>query len=142
MIERRAFGESLAGVFAEHLVRAATVDGAAASQQGTTQFTATFIEYGGNVYQILGLAPEAVYSQLRGALQQPAQSFERLTNARYLNRQPSRLDITTVPRATSIQTLLSSRTLPLGVTAEEVAIMNQVTLTETLASGTRVKLPQ
>ena len=121
---------------------AATVDGAAASQQGTTQFTATFIEYGGNVYQILGLAPEAVYNQLRGALQQPAQSFERLTNARYLNRQPSRLDVTTVPRATSIQTLLSSRTLPLGVTAEEVAIMNQVTLTETLASGTRVKLPQ
>ncbi|HEX8386896.1 MAG TPA: hypothetical protein VF576_11975, partial [Rubricoccaceae bacterium] len=122
--------------------RSYLVEGAATGQQGTLQFTAAFIEYGGNVYQLLGLAPQASYAQVRSQLQQSIQSFERLTEARYLNRQATRLDVTTTSRSASIQTLLSGRALPSGVTAEEVAIMNQVSLTEALPSGTTVKLPQ
>lgn len=122
--------------------RAYTLVGAATTQQGTIQFTAGFIEYGGNVYQLIGLAPQASFGQLRGAFEQSIQSFERLTEARYLNREATRLDVTTTNRSASIQSLLSGRTLPAGVTAEEVAIMNQVNLGETLPSGTTVKLPQ
>lgn len=121
---------------------AATVEGAAASQQGTIQFSTTFIEYGGNVYQITGLTSPNAYSQYRNAFQQTAQSFQRLTEARYLNRQPSRLDVTTISRSATIQSLLSGKTLPTGVTAEDIAIMNQVELTQTLPSGTTVKLPR
>ena len=122
--------------------RAATVDGTVAQQQGALQFTAAFIEYGDNVYQLLGLAPQASFSQSQRAMEQSLQSFERLTESRYLNRAPVRLDFTTTRRSASIQSLLSGRTLPTGLTAEEVAIMNQVTLTESIPSGTRVKLPE
>ena len=94
------------------------------------------------MYQLLGLAPQASFSQYQRAMQQSIQSFARLTESRYLNRAPVRLDVTTVGRSASIQSLLSGRTLPVGLTAEEVAIMNQVTLTESLPSGTRVKLPE
>jgi predicted Zn-dependent protease len=122
--------------------RSAVVEGSATTQQGTLQFTAAFIEYGGNVYQLIGIAPQASYAQVRGALQQSIQSFERLTESRYLNRQPSRLDVITTSRSASIQSLLSGRTLPGGVTAEDVAIMNQVNLGDPIPSGTAVKLPQ
>ena len=122
--------------------RAALLEGAAATQQATIQFTAAFIEYGGNVYQLVGLAPQASFGGLQSAMQRSIQSFDNLTEARYLNRQPSRLDVTTLSRAGTIQSLLSGRTLPGGLTALDVAIMNEVTLTESLPSGTRVKLPQ
>ena len=121
---------------------AAIVEGGVAGQQGTTQFTATFVEFGGSVYQILGIAPQASYAQFRSDLQGTAQSFDRLTDSRILNRQPSRLDVTTTGRAATVQSLLSGKTLPLGITAEDVAIMNQVDLTETLPSGSMVKLPK
>ena len=122
--------------------RATTLSGAVAQQQGAIQFTAAFVEYGGNVYQLLGIAPQASFATHERAMQQSVQSFARLTESRYLNRAPVRLDVTTTSRAASIQSLLSGRTLPAGLTAEEVAIMNQVTLTESLPSGTRVKLPE
>lgn len=121
---------------------AATVEGSSASQQGTIQFSTTFVEYGGNVYQITGLTSPNAYSQYRTAFQQTAQSFQRLTEARYLNRQASRLDVTTLSRSATIQSLLSGKTLPAGVTAEDIAIMNQVEMTQTLSSGTRIKLPR
>ena len=122
--------------------RAAVVDGAAGAQGGTNQFTATFIEYGGNVYQILGIAPRGSFSQLQRAFNQTAQSFSALTDSRYLNRGPVRLDVTTLDQSASIQSLLSGRTIPPGMTADEIAIMNQVELGEALPRGATVKLPQ
>jgi predicted Zn-dependent protease len=122
--------------------RAATVEGTATTQQGALQFTATFIEYGGAVYQILGIAPQAAFAQNERAFRQAGQSFARLTESRYLNRQPTRLDVTTTSRGASIQSLLRGRTLPGGVTAEDVAIMNEVDLAEALPAGRSIKLPQ
>lgn len=122
--------------------RAATLEGAAANQQGTLQFYATFIEYGGAVYQLLGIAPQQSFSQYSREMQQTAQSFRRLTESRYLNRQPTRVDVTRLSRSASIQSLISGKTLPEGVTAEDVAIMNEVNLTDQIPSGTTVKLPK
>ena len=118
------------------------VEGTAAQQNGAVGFSATFIEYGGTVYQILGLTAQQSLNQYLRAFRSTADSFERLTDSRYLNRQPSRLEVTTVQSPTSIQALLRGRTLPSGLTAEDVAIMNQVQLGETLRAGQRVKLPE
>lgn len=122
--------------------RAATVEGTATTQQGALQFSATFIEYGGAVYQILGLAPQGSFRQNERAFQQTGQSFRRLTDTRYLNRQPTRVDVSTAQRGATIQSLLRGRTLPSGITALDVAIMNEVDLTDPLQAGQRVKLPQ
>ena len=118
------------------------VEGAAAQQNGALGFSATFVEYGGNVYQIMGLTSQANLSRYVSQFRSTADSFARLTDNRYLNRSPSRLEVTTVRGTTTLQSLLRGRTLPIGVTAEEVAIMNQLRLGDTVQSGQRVKLPE
>lgn len=120
---------------------AVRVEGRAAQQSGNLAFSATFIEYGGNVYQLLGIAPEAGFSSQASTLRGVASSFRRLTEARYLNREASRLDVTTTRGSTTLQALLQDRTLPTGLTADEVAIMNQTQLNTSLPAGTTVKLP-
>ena len=117
------------------------VEGTAQQQNGAIGFSATFIEYGGNVYQVLGLTAANTLRQYVGAFRGVAESFERLTDSRYLDREPSRLEVLTLRQPTTLNALLRGRTLPSGLTEEEVAIMNQVTLGETIPAGRRVKLP-
>ncbi len=91
---------------------------------------------------MVGLYAPAAASTALPVLRQTVRSFARLTDARALARQPSRIETETLTQPRSIQQLLSGRTIPLGVTAEEIAIMNQVTLSESIPRGTRVKLPR
>lgn len=120
---------------------AVRVEGEAAQQSGATAFTVTFIELDGRVYQILGIAAPSAFSAQAGALRAAATSFRRLTDSRYLNRQPSRLDLATPSGSATIQSLLRGRSLPQGLTAEDVAIMNGAQLTSPLPAGQPVKLP-
>ena len=117
------------------------VEGTAAQQNGSVGFAATYIEYGGNVYEFLGLTSAQTYSQYRPDLRGVADSFERLTSSSALNRQPARMDVVTVRNATTFRSLLSGREIPLGMTAETLAIMNEVELDTRLEAGTKVKLP-
>jgi predicted Zn-dependent protease len=122
--------------------RAARVEGTVTSQSGALGFTATFIEHQGNVYQIVGFGTAAVYPTVVGSLRSMADSFGALTDSRYLSRQPVRLEVVTLSRPATLQSLLAGRTLPDGVTAAEFGIMNQVSLAESLPAGTMVKLPR
>ena len=117
------------------------IEGRAQQQNGTIGFSATFIEYGDNVYQVAGLTAANALNQYASTFRSVAESFGRLTDRSYLNRQPARLEVTTLNRPASIQSLLQGRALPTGLTAEEIAIMNQVSLTETIPAGRVVKLP-
>lgn len=117
------------------------VEGAAQQQNGAIAFSATFIEYGGNVYQLLGLTSPAAFGRYSSVFRTTAESFERLTDSRYLNRQPSRLELTTPHSGSTLQSLLRGRTLPNGLSVEEIAIMNQTELTARIPEGVRVKLP-
>jgi len=121
---------------------ATRVEGTAQQQSGAVGFTATFIEYGGNVYQILGIAPQQSFNTQAGALRQTADSFRRLTDSRLLNRQPTRLDVVTTTGTTTLQQMLQGRTIPEGLNPERMAILNQVQLTESLPRGTALKLPE
>lgn len=118
------------------------VEGGAQQQNGALGFSATFIEYGGNVYQLLGITALNSFTQYANAFRSTAGSFDRLTDSRYLNRQPSRLEITTARGGSTLRSLLQGRTLPNGLTAEEVAIMNQLGLSDPIPAGQRVKLPE
>ncbi len=120
---------------------ATRVEGTAQQQSGVVGFTATFIEYSGNVYQILGLAPQQTFNTHAGALRQTADSFRRLTDSRFLNRQPTRLDVVNTTGTTTLQQMLQGRALPEGLNPERMAIMNQVQLNESLPRGTALKLP-
>lgn len=137
-------GVQLTGTRAERIggYSAVTSDGTATTQQGAQPFTVAFVEYDGRVYEMVGLYAPAAASTALPVLRQTVRSFARLTDARALARQPSRIETETLTQPRSIQQLLSGRTIPLGVTAEEIAIMNQVTLSESIPRGTRVKLPR
>lgn len=118
------------------------VEGVVQQQNGTLGFSATFVEYGGNVYQILGITAASAFNQYVGTFRSTADSFGSLTDARYLNRQPVRLDVVPATAGASLQSLLQGRPLPGGLSAEEVAIMNQVRLGDPIPSGSTVKLPR
>ncbi|PAP75522.1 M48 family metalloprotease [Rubrivirga marina] len=118
------------------------VEGTAQQQNGTAAFSATFIEYGGNVYQILGLTSVNGFGTYGNQFRSTAGSFARLTESRYLNRQPSRLEVMRAPAGTTLQALLQGRTMPLGLSDLEIAIMNQTDLTSRLPAGESVKLPE
>lgn len=122
-------------------LNAVRVEGTAQQQSGTTGFSATFIEYDGRVYEMLGLAPQASFNVQAAALRRIPDSFRRLTDSRLLNRQPVRLVVETVQTPTTLRQMLTGRTLPDGLTAEGVAIMNQVQINDSLPRGTSVKLP-
>ncbi|MEM1118782.1 MAG: hypothetical protein AAGJ11_19915, partial [Bacteroidota bacterium] len=122
--------------------RAYRVEGTAPQQNGSLGFSATFVEYGGNVYQLLGITAANSLSQYASTFRSAADTFDRLTDSRYLNRRPTRLEVVTTSGSTTLQALLRGRTIPPGMSEEQIAIMNQVRLGDTIPSGSRVKLPE
>ena len=120
---------------------AVELSGTAAQQSGALGFKALFIEQGGRVYQFLGIAPANGLNAVSAQFDRTFRSFATLTDARYLNRQPTRLDVVTASGSRSFASYLSGRPTPPGMTEEELAIMNEVRLTDVIPSGTPLKLP-
>lgn len=118
------------------------LEGQATSQQGSVAFLASYLEYGGNVYEILGLTAPQSYSSYGAQFNQTARSFARLTDSRYLNRQPIRLEVVAAARTAPFSSFLQGRPEVPGLTPEGLAILNQVDLNDTIQSGTLLKLPR
>jgi predicted Zn-dependent protease len=122
--------------------RAVRVEGAANTQQGQLGFVAYFIEDQGRVYRFTGIAPAAQYASYRSTMDGSIGSFRRLTDSRFLNRQPVRLDVTEAPRTASFSSFLQGRPTPYGMDATRLAIMNQVEPGTSVPAGTELKLPE
>lgn len=116
---------------------------AEAQMQGGQQVSVLnyFIEYGGNVYSILGLSSSQQFSTYGRLFERTSSSFARLTDTSILNIQPTYLGVVTVQQATPFRSLVPA-SLPDGLTAEELAIINQVELDDTIPRGAQVKLPR
>jgi predicted Zn-dependent protease len=117
------------------------VAGTANAEQGELGFVAYFIEYGGNVYRFMGLTAANALSTYDDQFVQVFRSFDRLTDSRFLNRQPVRLEVVEAPRTAPFRQHLQGRTMPVGLTEESLAIINNVQLGERVAAGTPLKLP-
>lgn len=101
----------------------------------------TYIAYGGNTYQILGYTALAKYGGYRGAIQQTALSFDRLTDAAALNRQPVRIRPVRLARDLTVEEF--TRQYPSAIPAAAVALINGVESTSSvLRAGTWVKRVQ
>ncbi len=109
----------------------------ATTQEGTLSGEIAFIRYGGNVYRLLGYAPQASWRAHSAAVASAISSFAPLTDGAILAVQPWTLDIVTLSGATSLQTYLSRNPSPIPV--EELAALNRVTPGEVLSAGTRIK---
>ncbi len=111
------------------------------TQQGVIRAAYVFIEYNGAVYQLAGQSTQQGFSQFQNAFSQFFGSFRALTDSRILAVQPVRLSLRDVTRAATFRSLLPSN-LPAGVTADELAIVNQTTLDAQVPAGTRIKTIQ
>ena len=120
---------------------AVEMTGSAQQQNGALGFKAAFIERGGRVYKFLGIAPTASFRQVSGQFDRTFRSFDGLTDSAYLNRQPVRLELVRATGGRSFASYLRGRPTPPGMSEEEIAIMNQARLTDSIPSGATLKLP-
>jgi predicted Zn-dependent protease len=119
---------------------ATVVMGQAAIEQGTVGVWDAFIEMDGRVYSLLGYAPAQVFNEIRPAFESVAAGFSPLRDAYAVNVQPTRLRLVRAERAAPLASYIPT-SLPHEVTAESVAIMNQLNLNDTIPTGRLLKIP-
>lgn len=119
------------------------VIGEGQTQQGQTiRVIATFIEYDGRVYTFQGLTTGAKYGTYRSQLERPMDGFDALRDRNKLNVQPTRLDIRPAARTAAFSSFVEEAALPEGMNANDMAIINQVQLDESVQQGRPLKLPK
>ncbi len=105
----------------------------------TLRLRAHFIDFDGTVIQFLGLSSRESFDNYDSQFQRTMRGFKRLTDAQLLNRQPGRLILSSTQSETSFEFMLPV-TLPSGLTATALAILNQVELSDVLPRGRTIKL--
>lgn len=119
---------------------ATVIVGQATVEQGTVGVWNAFIELNGRVYSFLGYAPQQVFNQMRPTFEQVAGGFSPLRDQSMANVQPARIRLARADRSAPFASFVPAN-LPNSLTAEEVAIMNQVELNQAVAPGQVLKLP-
>jgi predicted Zn-dependent protease len=105
------------------------------------QFYLYSVEYDGNIYRFVSYTLANQFNQYRSQFMQTAAEFDRLSDSAILNVEPVRLHAVRASRTAEFQSFLPNN-LPLDITAEDVAITNQVELNETIQEGTWIKIPR
>ncbi|PSQ96645.1 MAG: peptidase M48 [Bacteroidetes bacterium SW_9_63_38] len=114
----------------------------AQTQQGQTlRDLATFVAYDGRVYNFQGLTTAKQYNAYRSQLERPMYGFDALRDAEKLNVKPARLEIRPAPRSAPFRTFIDRSLLPDEISDDDLAIINQVKLGETVEQGRPLKLP-
>ena len=98
---------------------------------------AAFIEYRQQLYEILG--PMSNTARYRTTLETAIRSFDRLTNQRILSMQPDHLRIYTARQGDTLQSLADRYGNP-RVTVDDLALLNRLAATQTLAAGRLIKV--
>lgn len=112
----------------------------AQTQQGQTLgLLIYFIEYDGNVYRFVGYTTADRFGTYRDAFTRTMRGFAPLTDRRRINVQPTRMDVQNASRSAAFRSFVPS-SLPDALTPEELAILNQVELDESVSAGRPLKL--
>jgi hypothetical protein len=130
-------GTSGVGTTRIHGLPATTGVFVASTDRGDVQGRATFLEYGGRVYQLLGYTARADYRSWERTFRASHESFRRLEDREALNVEPMRIRIITTDRAGTMAQLLQRRSAP--VDASTLALLNAVDEGERIPAGTTLK---
>lgn len=122
-------------------LRASRVVGRVSNGGKTIGFAIVFIEYGGRVFRFAGLASESMLPRWLPLFDRTFRGFTALTNRAILDVEPVRLRVVTNEREAPFRDLVPT-SLPAGLTAEQLAILNQTNLDEPLPVGRSLKLPR
>ena len=119
---------------------ASVIIGQAQTEQGVVGVWNAFVEMDNRVYSFLGYSPAQVFNQMRPTFESVAGGFSRLRDSYAMNVQPARLRIVRADHSAPLASFVPT-SLPRELTAEKVAIMNQVNLNEPIAPGRLIKIP-
>ncbi|MEM9833016.1 MAG: M48 family metalloprotease [Bacteroidota bacterium] len=110
----------------------------AQQQQQQIRVLTYLIQYGGNIYNIMGISTQQDFDQFTNMFTQSMQNFAPLTDQGKINVQPERISIREVPRATTLSQALKSFRMP-DKRLEELAILNGMQLSDRIEGGTLIK---
>jgi predicted Zn-dependent protease len=99
------------------------------------------IEYGGNVYRFISYTTAAQFDSQKSNFFATTDGFRELTDSDILGIQPVRLQVTKTDRSGTFSSFLPEE-LPMDITAEELAIVNQVHLDSRIEQGQYLKIPR
>jgi predicted Zn-dependent protease len=116
------------------------VEGSQQQQQGAIIRTVSyFIQYGGNIYHLIGIVGQADMNAYGPYFLNSMQSFRALTDASKLNKKPERVRIKTVRQDATLEQALRSLDVP-DKRVEELAILNGMKRTERVTKGMLIKV--
>lgn len=115
----------------------ASVPFAALVESDTLRGRVMFVEHGGVVLQLIAYGPAAGWTANQAVAERALGTFAVLTDRAALEVQPRKVSIVRVDRAMTIQQMRAGRGSALS--AEELAVINQVRVDETLPVGRLVK---
>lgn len=110
------------------------------TQQGTAGLLTYFIEHGGRVFSFMGVTSANAIRNYANEFQETFRGFSDLTDQRMLAVQPSRLQVVVADRTAPFTSFLPTSDAP-GMTPEDLAILNQIKLTDTIRVGQKIKVP-
>src|SRR5699024_10338202 len=94
-----------------------------------------------NIYRFVSYTLSDKFDAYKKVFIKTTNQFSRLTDSGILNTQPAHLRIFKSDRTAPLSSFIPEN-LPLDITAEEVAITNQMKLDETVEAGTYLKIPE
>jgi predicted Zn-dependent protease len=109
----------------------------ATTEEGTLRGEVAFVAYDGKVYRIMGYTPAARFSAYQGAFEAAIRSFARLTDRRYLDVQPKRLELVNLQRGMALPEF--ARAYPSTVEIDTIGLINGVGANEMLPGGQLAK---
>lgn len=115
----------------------ANVFGVQRGEAGDYQGVAAFVEHQNKVYQVLGFTLADRWRSYSDTLSGAIGTFERVTDRRLLDVQPSRLDVVSIPSAMTLEEF--NRRYPSTVDLRTLAIINQADTNTRFSAGTELK---
>ena len=117
-----------------------TADITVPQQEGDLRAIIYALEFDGRVYRFVNYTTVGKFSDYQSVFTTVPANFDRLTDETILNIQPAKIQLVTVEEARPFRQFLPDQ-LPPNTTEEDLAILNQVQLNETIQPGTVLKIP-
>ena len=113
----------------------------ATTEDGTNyKFLVYGVAYDGNIYRFTNYSLAQKFEDYRPFFEETSYSFSELTDKDKLNREPVRLQTKKVDQSRSLSIFVDD--LPMDITAEDVAILNQIESDAHVEQGSWIKIPR
>jgi hypothetical protein len=119
---------------------AAVADGKMQNGQ-VARILAYFVQYRDQVFHFAGYTSPEAFRSFESTFLQTMLGFRELRDPRMLQRLPVRLGLLRVDRPGAFRSFIPAK-LPPETKPEDLAILNQVTLNQEIATGKILKLPK